>query len=95
MLTYKLAMDLSCYLLLLNNLLFPITQYLQKPSIILLTSVRNVKHSTKKKNAATSNNYTTIKRRKVNWIFNILLRNCLIKHVTEGQEDEEEHVSRY
>jgi len=27
----------------------------------------------------------TLKRRKVNWIGHILLRNCLLKHVIEGK----------
>jgi hypothetical protein len=32
-----------------------------------------------------SNILQTIKRRKVKWIAHILLRNCLLKHVIEGQ----------
>jgi hypothetical protein len=45
----------------------------------------------------------TAKRRKANWIRQILHRNCLLKHVIEGKiegrikvrEDEEEDVSSY
>jgi hypothetical protein len=45
----------------------------------------------------------TIKRRKANWIGNILRRNCLLKHVIEGKlegkiqmrDDEGEDVSSY
>jgi len=29
----------------------------------------------------------TIKRRKDNWVGNIFRRNCLLKHVTEGQTE--------
>jgi len=45
----------------------------------------------------------TRKRRKTNWIFHILRRKCLLKHVTEGKiegkidvrEYEEKDVSNY
>jgi hypothetical protein len=44
----------------------------------------------------------TIKRRKAKWIGHILRRNCLLKHVIEGntdgqkrREDDEEDVSSY
>jgi hypothetical protein len=42
----------------------------------------------------------TVKRGKANWNGQILYRNCLLKHVTEGKKrkwrkDEEEDVSRY
>ena len=30
----------------------------------------------------------TVKRRKVNWICHVLRRNCLLKHVIEGQKEE-------
>jgi hypothetical protein len=34
------------------------------------------------------NNPQTIKRRKANWIGYILRRNCLVKNVVEGKNDE-------
>jgi hypothetical protein len=42
----------------------------------------------------------TMKRRKDKWVVRILRRNCLLKHVTEGQaegrmEDEEEDVNSF
>jgi len=37
----------------------------------------------------------TIKRKKADWIGLILHRNCPLKHVIEGREDDEEDVPRY
>jgi hypothetical protein len=41
-----------------------------------------------------SNIIHTVKRRKANWIYRILLRNCLLKHVVEGKIDGRIEVTR-
>jgi len=40
------------------------------------------------------NTLCTVKRRKVNWIGYILCRNCLLKHVIEGEVEGRKEVMR-
>jgi len=40
------------------------------------------------------NNLHTVKRRKSNWIGNILRRNCLLKHAVEGKVECRMEVTR-